>query len=227
MLMVLLLTVFLVREVKQPKPTTATTTTPYVKKNLRTLIQNQLILILFLTTFFVQIVNMSISPILSLFVRQLNANPHTISFVAGLVAAMPGIATIIAAPRFGKLGDKIGSHRIAILGFCIAMVAFTATSLASNIPALMRLRFLTGVTDAAILPAVNSLLTKNTATSETSLVFAYNQSFQASGAVVSPILGALVANATDYAGVFISSALLMIVNLGLFYYAHQHGLLAN
>lgn len=134
MLMVLLLTVFLVREVKQPKPTTATTTTPYVKKNLRTLIQNRLILILFLTTFFVQIVNMSISPILSLFVRQLNANPHTISFVAGLVAAMPGIATIIAAPRFGKLGDKIGSHRIAILGFCIAMVAFTATSLASNTP---------------------------------------------------------------------------------------------
>lgn len=228
MFIVFILTVGWVKEAPQypvATPTTATDEpTLAVKSSFGDLIQNRLILILFITTMFVQIVNMSISPILSLYVRQLNANPHTISFVAGLVAAMPGIATVIAAPRFGRFGDKIGSHKIAFFGFSLALVTFFVTSFAPNIPTLMSLRFITGIADAAILPAVNSLLTKNSTVAQTSLVFAYNQSFQAFGAMLGPLIGAVVANATGYSGVFISSSILMIINLSLFMYARKRGL---
>nr|WP_284707485.1 MFS transporter [Periweissella fabaria] len=220
MLTVFVLTYFFVKETfVAPKPSKDGQLP--AKKTFKDVTQNKLILILFITTMAVQIVNMSINPILSLYVRQLNANPATITFVAGLVAAMPGISTVLAAPRFGRLGDQIGSHKVLIFGFSFAAIIFLLTSLTQNIPELMILRFLTGISDAAMLPSVQTLLTRNTKTSETSIVFSYNQSFQSIGAVLGPLLGALLANIFNYSGIFVAGTLIMLFNLALFTYIRK------
>ncbi|MGO2222257.1 MAG: multidrug transporter subunit MdtG, partial [Leuconostoc falkenbergense] len=44
----------------------------------------------------------------------------------------------------------------------------------------------------------------------------YNQSFQALGSVMGPMFGALIASMFDYRGIFIFSALLIILNAILF-----------
>lgn len=223
MLSVFAMTYFFVKETfVAPTPTTNGELPP--KKTFTDVTKNKLILILFITTMSVQIVNMSINPILSLYVRQLNANPQTLTFVAGLVAAMPGISTVIAAPRFGKLGDKVGSHKVLLFGFVLAMIVFFLTALTTNIPELMSLRFLTGISDAAMLPSVQTLLTRNTAQTETSIVFSYNQSFQSIGAVLGPLLGALIANLFNYGSIFIFGSMVMLVNLVFFLYARNHNL---
>ena len=75
------------------------------------------------------------------------------------------------------------------------------------------LRFLIGITDAAMLPAVQTILTKNTPAEFTGRVFSYNQSFQAMGSVVGPMIGSTVSGVFDYKGVFVSTAILVGINL--------------
>ena len=178
----------------------------------------QLTISLFLTTFIIQIVNQSISPIVALFVRELNNGNSGTTFWAGVVAAMPGIATMLAAPKFGRLGDRIGTHRIMLIGFTLAFSFMLPTGFVTAVWQLAILRFMIGISDATMLPAVQTLISKTTPSQITSRIFAYNQSFQSLGSVAGPIMGTIVAMFFDYRGIFIASAFLIVVNAVLFFY---------
>lgn len=212
--LVFLLTLFLVKEeLVKISPRTARASTAQLWQAVP---NKQLILGLFITTMLVQTVNTSINPIVSLFVRELTHNASNTTFIAGVVAAMPGIATVIAAPQFGKIGDRVGTDRMIKIGFMIAVVAFVPTAFVTSIFMLMVFRFIVGISDATMLPAVQTMLTKNSPMAMTSRIFSYNQSFQAVGSVMGPMFGALIASMFDYRGIFIFSALLIVLNAILF-----------
>jgi Arabinose efflux permease len=67
-----------------------------------------------------------------------------------------------------------------------------------------------------MIPQVQTLLAKNTPIEVTGRIFSWNQSFQNLGNVVGPLLGAVVSGFFDYSGVFIATALLVLLNLSLF-----------
>ena len=102
------------------------------------------------------------------------------------------------------------------IGFMIAVVAFVPTAFVTSIFMLMVFRFIVGISDATMLPAVQTMLTKNSPMAMTSRIFSYNQSFQAVGSVMGPMFGALIASMFDYRGIFIFSALLIVLNAILF-----------
>ncbi|GAY74191.1 multidrug-efflux transporter, major facilitator superfamily [Lentilactobacillus kosonis] len=87
----------------------------------------------------------------------------------------------------------------------------------TNVWQLIGLRFLIGVSNASMLPAVQTILTKNTPSYVTGRIFSWNQSFQAMGNVAGPLIGSFVSSSFDYAGVFISTACLVVINLGMVY----------
>ena len=176
----------------------------------------KLTIVLFTTTLIIQMVNQSISPIVALFVRELNHGASSTTFLAGLVAAMPGIATMIAAPRFGRIGDRIGTNRMIMIGFALAFIFMLPTGFVTAVWQLVILRFMIGISDATMLPAVQTMLSKSTPREITSRIFAYNQSFQSLGAVAGPMLGTLVATYFDYNGIFMVSAALIVVNAIIF-----------
>ncbi|WP_297076553.1 MFS transporter [uncultured Enterococcus sp.] len=212
MFFVFLLTLFFVKEDAVTKKIEETVVIEKPKLSLKMVISQKIILALFITTLSVQLVNMAINPILSLYVKELLNGHQSVTFIAGIVAAMPGISTMIAAPLFGRLGDRIGTNKVLIFGFGLAAVTFLLTSFTQNVTQLMLLRFLTGISDAALFPSIQSLLTKNTAKENTSLIFSYNQSFQSIGSVIGPLIGALIANLFDYPAIFVFCSLLMVVN---------------
>ncbi|MEX0380916.1 MFS transporter [Leuconostoc sp. MS02] len=218
--LVFLLTLFLVKETPHiiaPKITNTST------KDLWARVPNkQLIVGLFVTTMLVQTVNTSINPIISLFVRELMHNASNTTFIAGMVAAMPGIATVIAAPTFGRIGDHLGTDRMIKIGFMIAVIAFLPTAFVTSIGLLMFFRFLVGISDATMLPAIQTLLAKNSPTEMTSRMFSYNQSFQSLGSVMGPMSGALVASIFDYRGIFVFSTIIIVINAILFNLTTRH-----
>ncbi|GBG94215.1 major facilitator superfamily transporter [Ligilactobacillus salitolerans] len=210
MFLVFLLTWVFVHEKQQEQPAQKQTVTKTL--TFTDIRKNKVILLLLTTTLLVQVVTMSINPILSLFVKQLLDPGQSVTMMAGLVASMPGISTVIAAPAFGKLGDRIGTHKLLIFGFVFAMVVFAATTFVTNVYLLMFLRLLTGVSDAALLPVIQTLLTKNTAPENTSLVFSYNQSFQSLGNMCGPLFGSAIAAIFNYRGIFAFCSLIMLIN---------------
>ncbi|MDR0199923.1 MAG: MFS transporter [Streptococcaceae bacterium] len=204
-----LLTVFLVTETHKPGELIDEKEKP---ASFKTLQNKNLLIGLFLTTTVIQLVNTSINPIMALFVREINHTNWPTTLIVGIVAAMPGISTIIAAPRFGKLGDKIGPQYVMMAGFGLAFLVQGATAFAGTVFILMGLRFMIGISDATMLPQINSMLTKNAPSEMISRIFAYNQSFASMGNVVGPIVGAFVANIWGYRGIFISGAIFIAIN---------------
>ncbi len=67
-----------------------------------------LIITLLVSTMIIQMGNNSITPIISLYVKELMHNVGPITVVAGIIAALPGISTLLSAPRLGRLGDHRG-----------------------------------------------------------------------------------------------------------------------
>ncbi|MDR2976001.1 MAG: MFS transporter [Streptococcaceae bacterium] len=207
-----LLCVFFVTESHKPGEAAAKSDKPADPHPFRHLDNKSLIFGLFLTTTVIQIVNTGINPIMALFVQEINHTNWSTTLLVGIIAALPGVSTIIAAPRFGKLGDKIGPQYLLIGGFIFAFCVQVPTAFVSSVFLLMVFRFLIGVSDATMLPQINSLLTKSVPSEMISRIFAYNQSFSSIGNVIGPLVGGVVATMFGYRGVFLSGALFILVN---------------
>ncbi|WP_338362513.1 MFS transporter, partial [Enterococcus faecium] len=152
------------------------------------------------TTLILQASNNSISPSISMYIRQLLHGHGNVTFISGIIASIPGMATLIADPRFGRLGDKIGSERILAIGLGFAILVYSPMAFVTNVWQLAALRFLMGISDACLLPAVQALITKYSPHQAAGRTFIYNQSFLAHCTFLGPIIGALVSSACGYCG---------------------------
>ena len=175
----------------------------------------RLIIVMLCSTAIVQFGNASIAPIISLYVRELMHYRGPITVVAGIIAALPGISNIFSAPRLGRYGDQHGSGKVLLFGYIFAVVMYFPQGIVTSVVALGILRFAIGISDGALYPEIQTVLTKNTPVHLTSTIFSYNQSFQAIGNMFGALLGGLVAGWFNYNAVFIMTALLLLINLGL------------
>ncbi|KRN55980.1 hypothetical protein IV83_GL000351 [Pediococcus inopinatus] len=167
---------------------------------------------MFITTMIIQASNNSITPILSLYVRQLMHNIGPVTLIAGVVAAIPGIATLFSAPRLGEIGDRIGTEKILSIGFIFAICMYIPMAFVHTVWLLAFFRFMVGISDGAMLPAVQAILSKRSPAEVTGRVFSWNQSFQALGNMSGPLIGSAVSGAFDYRSVFISTSVLVALN---------------
>ena len=172
-----------------------------------------LILSLFVTTMMVQLANGSISPILTLFIRDLSSDTSNIAFISGVIAAVPGVSALMSAPKLGKLGDRIGAHRILIAALVLCFVLFCLMSTIRTPTQLGILRFMLGFCDGALMPAIQALLVKYSSEQTTGRIFGYNQSFMYIGNVIGPLLGSGVSAILGFRWVFLVTAVLVLFNL--------------
>ncbi|MCG7365188.1 multidrug efflux MFS transporter [Pantoea sp. ACRSH] len=173
----------------------------------------RLMLCLFVTTMVIQMCNGSVNPILTLFVRELAPTADNIAFLSGVIAALPGISALIAAPRLGRLGDRIGTQRILLATMVASLLLLIAMSFVTSATQLGVLRFLLGFADGAMMPAVQTLLVRHSRDNITGRIFGYNQSFMYLGNVAGPLLGAAVSALSGYRWVFFATALVVLINV--------------
>src|SRR5699024_11157855 len=116
---------------------------------------------LFITTFILQFANMSIEPIVTLYVKHLvGAHSHYITIISGTVMSATGIAIVLTAPRLGKLSDTIGPQKVLVIALFIASLTFIPQGFVTSAWQLFLLRFILGMAQAGLLPSIQSLLKK-------------------------------------------------------------------
>ncbi|KRM94598.1 major facilitator superfamily protein [Lentilactobacillus senioris DSM 24302 = JCM 17472] len=166
-----------------------------------------------ISSMLIQAATNSINPILSLFVRELMHGTGNIAWVSGVIAALPGIATLATASRLGALGDRIGPRKVLVGGLILSAAMFFPMFLTTSVVVLGILRFIIGIADAALMPVTQTVTMLNTPPDAISRIFSYNQSAQAMGSVVGPLLASAVAGILDYRFVFLMTCILVLINL--------------
>lgn len=172
---------------------------------------------MFFATMMIQASIMSINPIVSLYVRELMHNTGNIAFVAGVVAATPGMGTLLTASRMGHAMDVVGPQRVLMGGLVIAALLFIPMTLTRSPWTLAAWRFALGLVSSALIPATQTVLTLSIPQEGFGRVFSYNQSFQSLGAVMGSIIGSMISGLISYPAVFaVTGCLLMVTFLVVF-----------
>ncbi|MCI7677582.1 MAG: multidrug efflux MFS transporter [Streptococcus orisratti] len=171
----------------------------------------QILFGLFITSMIIQISAQSIAPILALYIRHLGQSEN-LMFVSGLIVSAMGFSSILSSSHLGKIGDRIGNHRLLLVALFYSFTMYLLCALAKTPIQLGILRFLYGFGTGALMPSINSLLTKITPREGISRIFSYNQMFTNFGQVVGPFVGSAVATGMGYRSVFYMTSLIVFIN---------------
>lgn len=143
--------------------------------------------------FIVQSCNMLIQPLITLYVGHLMGTiDNSVIKMAGFIFSLGGITGIIAAPFWGKRGQRFGYIRT------FALVTFTAGFInlfqvfITNIWQFAGIQFVFGLFLAGAFPNINADLTKVTSREMRGKAFGLVTSAQQGGGVAGPVLGGIL-----------------------------------
>jgi len=171
-----------------------------------------LTMIMFATSFVLTFALYSVEPIITVYVAELSSNTSHVAMLAGMAFSASGLANIIAAPRLGKLSDRIGPQKVMLAALVAAGLIFIPQAFVKNPWQLMVLRFLLGLAMAGLIPSVNVLVKKITPDFLIGRVFGFNMSAQYLGVFGGSIIGGQVAAYWGIRYVFFITSTLLLIN---------------
>lgn len=207
--LVTLLTIFFVEEEFTPVSRSQQLSTRAVFQSVK---DKQMLIGLFITSMIIQISAQSVSPILSLYIRYLGTTEN-LMFISGAIVSAMGLSSMISSGRLGRIGDRIGNHRLILAGLFYCGLLYLLLAQAENAVQLGILRFLFGFGTGALMPSVNALLTKISPKEHISTIFSYNQMMTNFGQVIGPFVGSSVATLLGFRWVFYVTAGIVFFNL--------------
>ncbi|MEJ9212026.1 multidrug efflux MFS transporter [Bacillus smithii] len=177
-----------------------------------TIPKKSLTIIMLVTFFVIYLALYSVEPIITVYVTQLSQNTSHVALLAGITFSASGLANIIAAPRLGKISDKIGAQKVILVALVMSGLLFIPQAFVKNPWQFMALRFLLGLATAGLVPSVNALVKKITPDSLTGRVFGFSMSAGYLGVFGGSILGGQVAAYLGIRYVFLITGALLLVN---------------
>ncbi|HEY0183711.1 MAG TPA: MFS transporter [Rhodopila sp.] len=167
------------------------------------------VIAMLVTGMLLMLANMSIEPIITVYVAQLVANPAHVTLVAGFVMSAAALGSIISASRLGRLADRIG-HWPVIIGcllVCAALLIPQAFVTAGW--QLIGLRFLMGLSLGGLLPCVATVIRHNVPERTAGSILGLSTSSQYVGQVAGPLAGGFVGGHFGMRAVFLGTSVLM------------------
>jgi MFS family permease len=202
-----LATTILVRE--SPRDARAAKTRP--KGKWSELPRKHVVVAMLATGLLLVLANMSIEPIITVYVATLVHDPRRVTFVAGLAMSAAALGSILSASRLGKLADRIGHSPVIILALVAAAVLLIPQAFVTSSWQLILLRFLMGLALGGLLPCVASVVRHNVPDHFVGTVLGYSVSSQFAGQVAGPLLGGFVGGHIGMRAVFLGTCALLLL----------------
>ena len=212
-----ILVIFLVKE-ESFKPSKDKTS---VIRDLRVTVANRPLLMVLVLTIVAQCSVMTIEPVLPLYIVKLGGSAENTSFLAGLIFSLPGIASVIFGPYWGKLADKLNFHRVLIIGLFGGGLGTFAQIIFSGIWGFSITRFIFGIFFCAVFPALNGLVVKSTPEDFRGRAFGLNQTANQIGGMIGPMIGGFIGGIFPTYMVFLATGILLFLALGVAYGTRQ------
>ncbi|MEV4421699.1 MFS transporter [Patulibacter sp. NPDC049589] len=149
---------------------------------------------------------MSLEPIVTVFVGQLDTGTRHVATLSGVVMAVGALGSIASAPRLGRLADRIGHARVITGGLAGAALLFGLQAATQEVWQLVVLRFGAGVCLGGLMPAVTAAVRHAVPDAVVGRVLGLSVSAQWAGQFLGPVLGGVVAGAFGMRSVFVMTA---------------------
>jgi MFS family permease len=161
------------------------------------------------TAMLLMFANMSIEPIITVYVTELAQGSAHVALLSGIVMSVSALASILAAPRLGRLADRIGAWKVIILCLSASALLLVPQALVTNVWQLVGLRFLMGLALAGLLPAIASQIRHSVPERVTGTMLGFSTSAQYAGQVAGPVVGGFVGGWVGMRAVLLATALLI------------------
>jgi len=152
-------------------------------------------------------------PVLTLYLRTLKAPQEWVSLLSGLVFSITGVATLMVAPRMGRLSDRIGSRKVLTVCLSGAALMYVLQGFAASAWQMVAMRFVLGLFTGGLMPAANGLLARSVPREIQGRIFGLTSSAIFLGNTVGPILGGGIAAWFGMRSVFPVTGVLLLVTL--------------
>ncbi|TDV13944.1 MFS transporter [Paraburkholderia caballeronis] len=169
------------------------------------------IVALLATAMMVLLANMSIEPIITVYIGQLGVPRAHLARVAGFVMACSAFGSMLTAPRLGALADRIGSWNVIVGCLVATALVMVPQAFVTSWWQLAALRGLMGMTIAGLLPSIAKLVRQSVDENRSGKTLGYLQSAQFSGQVVGPLIGAQIGAHVGLHQVFFVTGALLVV----------------
>ncbi len=200
-----LATTFLIREDRAPGGATRRKT---VKGAWSMIADRRPVIAMLATATMLMLANMSIEPIITIYVGTLQSGADVV-LMAGVVMAASAFGSILAAPRLGRLADRIGTWKVIILCLLVTGGLLVPQAFVTAVWQLVALRFLMGMSLAGLMPCVNATIRHNVPDGAAGTILGYCTSAQYAGQVVGPMLGGFVGGHLGMRAVFLATTVLI------------------
>lgn len=172
-----------------------------------------LLLLVGLSTFSVMI----LEPLLTIYMTELGGEQSDASLQAGIVFSAVGIATLIAAPQWGRIGQKIGFIKVLVIGLAGGGIGNLLQYFVGHYIEFGALRFVYGLFFAGVYPALNAMIVRVTAAEFRGRAFSLSQSSTQLATMLGPVLGGLLAGWIPIRWIFVLNGLMLLCSAVLLF----------
>lgn len=165
----------------------------------------------FLLRFFTQMGRMMVIAILAFFVEDLLTNQNQINSTVGLMMGITSATATISAIFLGKLGDRVGHRMVLIITTMLMGFLYLPQAFVTSVWQLTLLQALSGIALGGVIPSIAALLAVFTEPGHEGAAYGLDNSINAAGRAVAPLLGGLIASWFGLRATFTGTAILFFI----------------
>ncbi len=181
-----------------------------IVEDIRTAFANRPLIYLLGLLLLVYMTAMVLQPLITVFVAELQGTVKGAELSSGFIFGLAGIAGAIAAPLWGRLGQKQGFFRVLVAAMACAGVISMLQFFIGNIVEFAVAQFVFGLFIAGVVPAINAMVIACTGSDFRGRAFGLTSSANQLGSMLGPILGGVAGSFAGIKAVFVLTGLLLL-----------------
>lgn len=182
---------------------------PSVLEHWRTMLGVPGLPVTYLLRFLASLGRMMVLPILPLFIQDLLVDPTRLNTFTGLAIGIASGATTLSSVFLGRLGDRVGYRKVLAASLGALAGLYVALGYISASWQLLALQVCVGMAVGGVLPTISALLANYSRPGEEGAVFGLDNSINAAGRTVAPLLSTSIAAGWGYPAAFVSTGVVL------------------
>ncbi len=206
---ILLATLAAWRLVEEPR-TAAAAKAGSIMEDIRTAFANRPLIYLLGLLLLVCMTTMVLQPLITVYVADLQGTVKGADLNSGLIFGLAGIAGAVAAPFWGRLGQRYSFFRVLVAALACAGVVNMLQMFIGSIVQFAVIQFVFGLFIAGVVPAINAMVIANTSSDFRGRAFGLTSSANQLGAMLGPVLGGVTGSFAGIKAVFVLTGVLLL-----------------